>query len=55
VYLSLNLQLKRKIYETELENFSNLYIPGFNTTNDFSDWGVGFGYNLTYLLPVFKK
>ena len=55
VYLSLNLQLKRKIYETELENFSNLYIPGFNTTNDFSDWGVGYGYNLTYLLPVFKK
>ena len=55
VYLSLNLQLKRKIYETELENFDNLYIPGFNTTNDFSDWGVGYGYNLTYLLPVFKK
>lgn len=55
VYLSLNLQLKRKISETQPENFDNLYIPGFNTTNDFSDWGVGYGYNLTYLLPVFKK
>ena len=55
VFLSLNLQLKRKISETQPENFDNLYIPGFNTTNDFSDWGVGYGYNLTYLLPVFKK
>ena len=55
VYLSLNLQLKRKISETALENFDNLYIPGFNRTYDFSQWGVGYGYNLTYLLPLFKK
>jgi hypothetical protein len=55
VYLSLNLQLKRKISETQPENFDNLYIPGFNRTYDFSQWGVGYGYNVTYLLPLFKK
>ena len=55
VYLSLNLQLKRKISETQPENFDNLYIPGFNRTYDFSQWGVGYGYNITYLLPLFKK
>lgn len=55
VYLSLNLQLKRKLSEVVPENFDNLYIPGFNRTYDFSQWGVGYGYNLTYLLPLIKK
>ena len=55
VYLSLNLQLKRKLSEVVPENFDNLCIPGFNRTYDFSQWGVGYGYNLTYLLPLIKK
>ncbi|MFT4943869.1 MAG: hypothetical protein ACI9RL_001423 [Candidatus Paceibacteria bacterium] len=55
VYLSINLQLKRKISEDTPENFDNLYIPGFNRTYDASEWGVGYGYTITYLLPIFKK
>jgi len=55
VYVSLNLQLKRKLSEIVPENFDNLYIPGFNRTYDFSQWGVGYGYTLTYLLPLFKN
>jgi len=55
VYLSLNLQLKRKLSEVVPKNFDNLCIPGFNRTYDFSQWGVGYGYNLTYLLPLIKK
>lgn len=55
LYLSLNLQLKRKVSETEPENFANLYIPGFNRTYDFSDFGVGYGYTISYLIPIFKK
>ena len=55
VYLSINLQLKRKISEVAPENFDNLYIPGFNRTYDFSQWGVGYGYTISYLLPIFKK
>lgn len=55
LYLSLNLQLKLKLSETEPDNFANLYIPGFNRTYDYSEFGVGYGYSISYLLPIFKK
>jgi hypothetical protein len=55
LFLSINLQLKNKISEDIPENFGNLYIPGFNRTNDFSDFGVGFGFGVSYLIPIYKK
>ena len=55
LYLSINLQLKHKLAEEIPENFNNLYIPGFNITNDYSDFGVGVGYGVSYLIPIFKK
>jgi hypothetical protein len=55
LYLSINLQLKRKVSEDTPENFNNLFIPGFNQTNDFSDFGAGYGYTISYLIPIFKK
>ena len=55
LYVSLNLQLKQKFSEDIPENFANLFIPGFNRTNDFSDFGVGFGYSVSYLIPIYKK
>ena len=55
LFLSINLQLKSKISEDIPENFGNLYIPGFNKVNDYSDFGVGFGYGLSYLIPIYKK
>ena len=55
VFLSINLQLKRKLAEDTPDNFDNLYIPGFNRTYDFSEWGVGYGYTISYLLPLFKN
>ena len=55
LYLSLNVQLKRKIAEVAPENFANLYIPGFNRTYDFSEFGVGYGYSVSYQIPLFKK
>ncbi len=55
LYLSVNLQLKRKISETKPENFNNLFIPGFNRTYDFSEFGAGYGYSISYLIPIFKK
>ncbi|MCB0455472.1 MAG: hypothetical protein KDC64_08905 [Aequorivita sp.] len=55
LYLSINVQLKRKITEDEPENFANLYIPGFNRTYDYSKFGVGYGYSISYLVPIFKK
>ncbi len=55
LYLSINVQLKRKITEDEPGNFGNLYIPGFNRTYDYSEFGVGYGYSISYLIPIFKK
>ncbi len=55
LFLSINLQLKNKISEDIPENFNNIYIPGFNKTNDNSDFGVGFGYGISYLIPIYKK
>ncbi len=55
LFLSLNVQLKRMISEDVPDNFDNLYVPGFNRTNDFSEYGVGYGYTISYLIPVFKK
>jgi hypothetical protein len=55
LFLSINLQLKNKFSEDIPENFNNIYIPGFNKTNDYSDFGVGFGYGISYLIPIYKK
>lgn len=55
LYLSLNLQLKFLLSEDLPDNFDNLYIPGFNRTFDTSEWGAGFGYGISYLIPIFKK
>lgn len=55
MYLGLQLQLKRRISDTKPDNFDNLYIPGFNRTYDESVFGVGYGYSLSYLIPLFKK
>jgi hypothetical protein len=55
LFLSINLQLKNKFSEDIPENFNNLYIPGFNKTNDYGNFGVGFGYGISYLIPIYKK
>jgi hypothetical protein len=55
LFLSINLQLKRKISEDKPDNFNNLYIPGFNRTYDFSEFGAGYGYSISYLIPIFKN
>lgn len=54
-YAGINVQLKGLISETEPNNFENLYIPGFNRTYDSGRFGTGFGFNLSYLVPIFKK
>jgi len=55
LFLGLNVQIKSLISEDEPDNFENLYIPGFNRTYDSGRFGVGFGYNLSYLIPIIKK
>jgi len=55
LYLGLNAQLKGLVSETVPENFENIYIPGFNKTYDSSGIGVGYGYSISYLIPLYKK
>ena len=55
LYLGLNTQLKSLINETSADNFENLYIPGFYGTHDSGRFGYGFGYSLSYLIPIYKK
>jgi len=54
IYITLNVQLKYSLSEKKPENFDNLYIPGFNRTYDFSEFGVGFAYGISYLIPFHK-
>lgn len=55
LFLSINLQLKNRVSEKTPENFENLYIPGFGRTYENSKFGAGFGYGISYLIPISKK
>jgi hypothetical protein len=55
LYMGFNIQFKVLISEDEPDNFKNLFIPGFNRTFDSGSFGFGFGYNVQYLIPIFKK
>ncbi|WCO03007.1 DUF6048 family protein [Psychroserpens ponticola] len=55
LFLGLNVQIKSLINEDVPDDFENLYIPGFNRTYDSGRFGIGFGYNLSYLIPIIKK
>lgn len=54
-YLGLNVQLRGKVTETEPDNFTNIYIPGFGKTFDSAGIGAGFGYSISYRIPLYKK
>lgn len=55
LFMGANVQFKILASETELNNFENLYIPGYNRTFDSGRFGIGFGYNISYLIPIYKK
>lgn len=55
VYLGANVQLKRRVAQSTPSNFDNLVIPGFGRTYDESSFGVGYSYNISYLIPLYRK
>lgn len=55
LFLSLNVQLKRRISEKAPEEYDNLTIPGFGRTYDQSNFGAGYGYSISYMIPLYKK
>ncbi|MDN3492133.1 DUF6048 family protein [Winogradskyella bathintestinalis] len=54
-FAGVNVQLKVLLTEKEIDSYENLYIPGYNRTYDSSAFSGGFGFNLSYLVPLFKK
>lgn len=55
LYLGAHVEVKRSISQTSPGTFDNLHIPGFNRTYDHGNIGVGYGYSLSYLVPLYKK
>ncbi len=55
LFAGVNVQLKILVSDTAPDNYENLYIPGFNRTFDSGRIGAGFGVNISYLVPIFKK
>lgn len=55
LFLGVNVQVRGMITQDQPANFENLYVPGFNRTFDSGRFGFGFGYNVSYLIPIFKK
>lgn len=55
LFIGINAQMKFMINQDQPSNFENLYVPGFNRTFDSGRIGFGFGYNVSYLIPIFKK
>ncbi|WP_127845173.1 DUF6048 family protein [Psychroflexus aestuariivivens] len=55
IFIGVHVQLKSIVAESEITNFDNLYIPGFNRTYDRSSFGAGWGYSISYLIPIYTK
>jgi len=55
IYLGFNVQLKRIVTVAEPEGYANLFIPGFGNVTEERSVGVGYGYTISYLIPIFKK
>lgn len=50
IYLGYNVEAKYLIYNSDIENFTIIYIPGFFNKNTFSRFGFGMQYFITYRL-----
>ena len=55
LFMGLSLRLNRMINQKKPENFTNLYIPGFNKVTENNNFGTGLTYSLIYQIPIIKK
>jgi hypothetical protein len=54
LFLGFSVRINGLIADKKPSDFDNLYLPGFNRTYD-GNFGVGFNYTLSYLIPLYKK
>ena len=55
LFMGLSLRLNRMLNQKKPENFTNLYIPGFNKATENNNFGTGLTYSLIYQIPIVKK
>ena len=55
LFMGLSLRLNRMLNQKKPENFTNLYIPGFNKVTEDNNFGTGLTYSLIYQIPIIKK
>ena len=54
-FMGLSLRLNRMLNQKKPENFTNLYIPGFNKVTENNNFGTGLTYSIIYQIPIIKK
>jgi hypothetical protein len=55
LYMGISVRMNYLINDKEVDNFNNLYIPGFHRVSDVSPWGAGLNYTIMYQFPLFRK
>ena len=55
LFIGLSLRLNRMLNQKKPENFTNLYIPGFNKVTENNNFGTGLTYSIIYQIPIIKK
>jgi hypothetical protein len=52
-YAGFSVRMNYLVTQTQVENFENLYIPGFNRTYG-GKFGAGWNYTVSYFIPLYK-
>jgi len=55
LYMGISVSMNYLISDKEVDNFDNLYVPGFHRVSDTSPWGAGINYTVMYQFPFYKK
>jgi hypothetical protein len=55
IYMGFTARLGFLVSNSSPDNFSNLWIPGFQKVTDGSKFGVGYNYTISYFIPIYKK
>ena len=55
LFMGLSLRLNRMLKQDIPENFTNLFIPGFNKVTENNNFGTGITYSIIYQIPIIKK
>ena len=55
LFMGLSLRLNRMLKRDIPENFTNLFIPGFNKVTENNNFGTGITYSIIYQIPIVKK